>query len=267
MAYVIEVFGSSYAAGVALPIKGIEQPVGIGRAASGMIDLPGGNSWDSTGSAQTRLRSQIITIRGGWVSATAADMTTKIDALRALVGTRDYLWATPDSGTTKRSRLARCLDVRATVRPRFPRWMQVEMDFELVAGPWAGAAHTAESTTLDAGTHDVVTTNAGNTRVQDAIMTITASGSAITAISVLLAARFHWHWTGSISAAASLIVNGGTRRITNGGNDAYSTFALQADHADNDWLPLDPGINTISVERTGGDNSSTCKLDYSDGWS
>jgi hypothetical protein len=265
MAYIIEVFGSSYAAGVALPIRALEQPVGIGAAATSMIALPGGNSWDSMGATQTRLASQIITIRGGWLSATAADMTTKIDALRALVGTRNYLWTTPDSGSTKRSRLARCLDVRASVRPGFTRWMQVEMDFELAAGPWAGAAHSAESTTLDASPHDVATTNAGNARVRDAIITVRAVGTDLTVIGVSLAGKVDWHWTGTLTVGNDLVINCGTKRILNNGSDAYATFALQAGHADNDWLPLDAGVNTYSVHLTGG-ASSTFKLDYNDGW-
>jgi len=265
MPYIITRFGATYAGGVDLPIRAMEQPAGLGQAVSGMIELPGGNSWDSTGSAQTRLRSQIITISGGWLSADAAAMTTKIDALRALVGTRNYLWSTVDGGTTNRSRLARCLDVRATAKPGFTRWAPYEIDFELAAGVWAGAAHSAESTTLDTTPHDVVTTNAGNARVRDTIITIRANTSNITALGVSIATKSNFHWSGTLVAGKDLIINCGTRRVTNDGADAYATFALQSDHADNEWLPLDAGATTIVVHQNGG-NDSTCKLTYADGW-
>jgi len=265
MPYIISRFGASWAAGVELPIRAMEQPVGLGVAASGMLDLPGGNSYDSLGSTQAKLRSQVITISGGWLAADAAATTTKIDALRALVGTRNYLWSSSDGGSTNRFRLARCLDVRAMARPGIARWATYEMDFELAAGPWNGTAHTLESTTLDASPHDVVTTNGGNTRVRNAIITVTAATTNITVLGVSLAGKFDWHWTGTLTVGNVLLIDCGTKRITNNSVDAYATFALQAGHADNDWLPLDAGSNTISVHLTGGADS-TFKLTYNDGW-
>ena len=272
MAYVYEVFGSTYAGGVALPLRVVTQPVGSGEVPSSLVQLPGGNAWDSLGSGMARPRSQKITITGVWLAASKSAMETKLDALKAMKGTRNKLWASVDSGTTNRWRYARCLDVRAVAKPGLQRMMPIEMDFELVASPWNGTAHAAESTTLDASPHDVVTTNAGNAWVRDAIITITASGSSITVVSVSRAAIagvcgiIHWHWTGTLAATKSLIINCGTRSVTNDGADAWAGFVFQADHADNEIAPLVPGVNTIVVARTGGDNSSTCKLDYSDGW-
>jgi hypothetical protein len=103
-------------------------------------------------------------------------------------------------------------------------------------------------------------------RVRDTVITIRAVGTPITELGVSLAGKFDWHWTGSLAVGKDLIIDCGTKRITNDGADAYAGFALQAGHADNDWLPLDVGVSTISVHLTGG-ASSTFKLDYADGWS
>ena len=265
MPYIIQRFGATYAGGVDLPTRAMEQPVGLGRVASGMIELPGGGSWDSTGTAVARLRSQIITIRGGWLAADAAAMTTKIDALRALVGTRSYLWSSSDGGTTNRWRYARVMDVRATAKPGFTRWTPYEIDFELAAGNWSGAAH-AESTALATGNDTITMTNGGNVRVSDVIITVTAVTSNITALSFYKANLFHWHYTGTIVAGTSLVVNCGTRRVINDGTGDFANFILQSDHADNDWLPILAGVNTFLVERTGGAVTSTVRIAYSDGW-
>jgi len=265
MPYIISRFGASWAAGTALPILGMQQPVGLGAVASTIVQLPGGNSWDSLGSAQTRPHSQVITIHGGYVAASAAALTTYIDAMRALVGVRSYLWATPDSGSTTRWRLARCLDVRATAKPGFPRWIGVDMDFELAAGGWNGAAHS-ESTALATGNDAIETTNAGNAIVTNAIITITAQTTAITELSFYVTGLLHWHYTGSITATKSLIVDCGTRKVTNDGTGDFANFVLQSDHADNDWLPIQSGVNSIQVERTGGGATSAVVLAYNDGW-
>jgi hypothetical protein len=230
-----------------------------------MVELPGGGSWDYLQSDVARPHYEDITISGGWQAASICAMEAKLDVLKALRGKRSYLWVADYGGTQIRSRLARCLDVRPKSAQVTSSYCLIDMDFELAAGVWQGAAHT-ETTALATGTDAITTTNGGNVRVSDAIITVTAVTSSITLLSFYSAGLFHFHYTGTITAGQSLIVNCGTRKVTNNGVGDFAHFILQSDHADNDWLPIMPGVNTFTVARTGGAATSTVKIEYNDGW-
>jgi hypothetical protein len=267
MSFLYERFGSTYAGGEVLPLFDGTEPLGSGPVPSPILQLPGGSFWDTLGAGQGRQGSRQITLKGDWIAASAGAMETKIDALTALVGTRSYLWKSNDGGTTTRSILARCLAVRTPTGPGSPLVSQFEMDFVLEAELWRGAYHS-ETTTLDTSPHAVVTTNAGNARVRNAIITMaTDTANTITEIGVSITGKVDWHWTGTLEAGVGvfLVVNCGTRRVTYLGVDAYAGFALQAAQAESDWLPLDPGVNTIAVHFTGS-AQATFKLEYYDGW-
>lgn len=268
MSFTYDRFGSTYAGGVVLPITLHPLSDGTGPITSPMIGLPGRGSFDTLGSGIARPEAHQVTHRGKVLAATAAALQTALDALYALNGQRNLLWKSSDGGTTNRSRYARVLDVRADwgLRNGTP-YAIVEMDFELAAGNWRGAAHS-ETTAIDqVADKQVKMTNGGNVRVRDAIITITASGTAITSVTVYKNGLVYWVWDGTLAVGKSLIVNCGTKSITNNGVDAFVGFTLQAGHTGSDWLPIDPGgEQTIYLYRTGGDNSSTFKLEYADGW-
>ena len=265
MAYIYERFGATYAGGEALPLRVITQPVGAGSVPSSLVSLPGGGSWDNIGTSVSRPRAQLITVSGMWLAASKSAMETKMDALKALVGTRNKLWASVDSGTTNRWRYARCLDVRSMAQVGIQNRMPIEMDFELAASNWNGAAHS-ESTELATGSDEITSTNGGNVRASNAVITVTADTSNITVLSVLLAGVVHWHYTGTITASKSLVVDCGTRKVTNDGTGDFAHFVLQSDHADNDWMPMLSGVNTYTVANTGGGAESTILIAYADGW-
>ena len=266
MAWIYTKFGATYSGGVDLPLLDGTEPAGAGPVPDSLAQLPGGGAFDTQGGKTTTPESRVITLKGYWVETSYAAMDTKVDALSALVGVRSYLWRSNDGGTTKRWRLARCKDVRVPTAADSGLYAPIEMDFELLPGVWNGAAHT-ETTVLDTTPHAITTTNGGNARVRDAILRLeTTTANTITSIGVSISGKVDWHWTGSLEAGIGiyLIINCGTRSVTYMGNDAYSGFALQAGHADNDWLPLDPGANTISVHFTGSAEASAY-LTYYDG--
>jgi hypothetical protein len=271
MPYTIDVFGTTYAGGVALPRYEGEHPGGSAAVPSALVELPGGNAWDSLGTDAALPRAEVITIRGEWIAASATAMQTKIDALKALTGTRNKLWTSNDSGTTTRWRYARCLQVRAAVIPGSSAYSVIEMDFELAPGLWNGAAH-AETTVLDTATHNVVTTNGGNATVRNARLQINAKVATITALSVSITVSgsliTHWHYDGTIAINKYLYINCGTRRVFNENTgDDYANFALQTDHTIADWLPIYAGETTIVVSYTSADTSAhTAVLAYNDGW-
>lgn len=271
MAYTIDVFGASYAGGVALPRYEGEQPWGTLGVPGTLVELPGGLMWDSLGTDAAIPRGGVITIRGEWLAASTTDMQTKMDALRALEGTRNKLWMSNDSGTTTRWRYARCLQTRAAVMAGAASYAVIEMDFELAPGLWNGAAH-AETTVLDTATHNVTTTNGGNATVRDARLQINAKVATITALSVSITVSgsliTHWHYDGTIAINKYLYINCGTRRVFNENTgDDYANFALQTDHTIADWLPIYAGETTIVVSYTSADTSAhTAVLAYNDGW-
>jgi hypothetical protein len=264
--YIYQRFGSTYAGGVVLPIALHPFSEGPGAVPSSMVELPGGNAWDYLQSNMARPRYELITHKGKVIAASAVALQTALDALYALRGRRDLLWKSNDGGTTTRWRLARVLDVRTEVGISGSYYGIVEMDFELAAGIWSGAAHT-ETTVIDAASHAVVTTNAGNATVRDAIVTVMAKVATITAVSLYVAGMLHWHYTGTIDINKALVVDCGSKTVKNDGADDYAHFVLQGDHAGADWLSLAAGVNTITVETTSTDHTAhEVKLEYADGW-
>lgn len=271
MPYTIDVFGSTYVDGVALPRYEGEHPWGSAAVPASLVELPGGYAWDSLGTDAARPRAEVITIRGEWIAANATAMQTKIDALKALTGTRNKLWASNDGGTTTRWRYARCLQVRASVIPGSSAYSVIEMDFELAPGLWNGVSHS-ETTVIDATTNNVTTTNGGNATVRDAIFEVTAKVATITALSVSIHVSgsrvVHWHYDGTIAVNKKVVFTCGTRRVWNEDTgDDYANFALQSNHTIADWLPIYSGANTIKVSYTSTNTSAhEAKLIYYDGW-
>jgi len=262
----IEVFGLTYAGGVALPLYEGQQPQGSAAVPGTLIDLPGGGAWDYQGAETSRPRWETITIKGEWIAASSTAMQTKLDELKALTGQRSYLWASSDGGTTNRFRLARCLHVRSLLVPGNTAYAIIEMDWQLAPGLWNGAAH-AETTVIDAASHAVSTTNGGNATVRDAVITVTAKVATITLVSFYVAGILHWHYKGTIGINKLLVVNCGTKAVTNDGANDYVNFELQAEHAQADWNPIAAGANTYTVDTTSASHAShEVKLDYWDGW-
>lgn len=269
MSFTYDRFGSTYAGGVALPITLHPFSDGTGPITSPMTDLPGRGSFDTLGSGIARPEARQVTHRGKVLAATGAALQTAINALDALNGQRNLLWKSYDGGTTNRSRYARVMDVRKEwgLRNGTP-YAIVEMDFELSAGVWSGAAHN-ETTTLTTGSDNAITTNGGNARVRDAIITISPAPAspAITVVDFYIATQGLWYWQGTLAAGKLLVINCGTKRITNDGVDAFVGFTLHPYWDASDWFPIDPGgALTFRVGRTGGSNLSICNLVYSDGW-
>lgn len=268
MSFTYDRFGSTYAGGVVMPITLHPFSDSPGAVPSSMVDLPGGGAWDYLQGDIARPRYGTVTHKGKVMAATGPALQTAINALYALKGKRDLLWKSSDGGTTNQWRYARVLDVRADwgLRNATP-YAIVEMDFELAAGPWSGAPH-AETTAMATGDDVITTTNGGNVIVRDAIITILGSGPTITQLDFYKSyGDFYWRYSGSILDGEKLIINCGTKRVTNNDVDDFAHFILSpVYHTTSDWSPIAPGLNTLVVKRTGGSNLSICNLVYNDGW-
>jgi len=263
VAYVIERFGASYATATILPTLEGSQPQGVGRVDSSLVRLPGGGAYDWRGSDPAPPAAEPIRVRGVWVADSVTAMETKLAALKALCGTRDRLWRS--NGATQHWRLARLLEVRSDLAAGLAVDALIEMLFEALPGPWNGTAHTVPAT-LDTSPKTAVCTNAGNRRVTDAVVTITAAGSAITVVRLRVSGVSDLQWTGTLGVGQSQVIDCGARTVRAGGADAYGGLAYLSGHVVPDWLRLELGANNVLVYRTGGSTASTAQITYSDGW-
>jgi hypothetical protein len=240
-------------------------------AALGLVTLPAGGVHDPWGSAQAPVRLPYrITADSEYVETTAGAFRTALYAVRALVGTRATLYRSPDGeAANSESVTARLESVRMNRSADNLLVMGVTLTFEALAQVWNGAAHS-ETITLDASPKSAEIDNDGNGIVRDISITVTATGAPITALIIENLETGHVSkikYAGSIAVGQSLVIGCAATTIRNNGVNAYTTaFTLESGHSIREWLRLMPGANTIRVTRTGGDNSSTCVLTYSDGW-
>lgn len=264
MAYVIAKFGAAYATGVALPTYDGSWPQGAGSVGSPLVQVPGG-AYDPQGTERLPWGAVSLDLSGYLYGTSASDLQTKLDALRALLGTRSKLWATPDGGTTTRWRVARCLEMTSPRAPRQGFTAQVRMVFECLPGPWSGTARSVAAA-LDVSPKTVTVANSGNARVDNAVITITAAGSAITVVTVGVAGVSEIQWAGTLAVGDSLVIDCGARSVKNDGVAAYSGLTLTANHLVSEWLRLSPGNNSVVITRTGGDETSAATIAFADGW-
>ena len=263
MAYTIDRFGAAYASAEELPRLDGRQPQGAGAVESSLVRLIGGQTFDWRGSGAALIPHERITIRGEWVASSAGGMKTKLADLKALRGTRSKLWRTSDGDSQKRT--ARCLAVSSELRPGSPSWAEISMEFELDAEPWSGTARD-NLTELEDNPQGILVANGGNAPVRNAIITVTAAGTNITSLTIYVSGVSSFTWTGTLAVGKSLVIDCGASSVKNDGTDAYSGFSLNSGHTIPEWLRLEPGNNTVYVQRTGGSTASTARFTYNDGW-
>lgn len=263
MAYVIERFGVSWATAAVLPLLEGSQPQGVGPVGSSLVALPGGGAYDWRGADQAPMAPEVLRARGVWVANSVTDMETKLAALKALCGRRDRLWRS--NGTTQHWRMARLLEVKSDLEAGLAADALMELLFEAMPGPWSGVARTV-NTSLDSSPKTVPCTNGGNRRITNAVVTITAAGTAITTARVRVSGVSDFQWQGSLAVGQSLVIDCGARTIRNNGVNAYSGLSYLSGHVVSDWLRLEPGANSVEVYRTGGSVASTVQITFSDGW-
>jgi len=246
------------------------QDIGLGPAATGVVELPGGGVHDPWGTEQAPVQLPYhMPIKARLVGANAAALKTSLYALRALHGTRAKLYRTLDGGAPDTewvwARLAG-LEINRRVENRLH--LDVTMDFLVLSHPWSGADQTI-NTTLDTTPKNIVCANDGNARVDNAVITVTAKGSSITKLEVTASAgtaQMQWAWTGTLAVDSELEIDCGARTVRVDGADDYDAWALDASHNVPEWLRLEPGNTTLAVERTGGDATTTIEIAYADGW-
>jgi len=107
----------------------------------------------------------------------------------------------------------------------------------------------------------LVVTNSGLLPVYDGVLSIARTSGTITSVTVS-GGGVNFVWTGSIGAGQTLVIDAGAQTVTIGAADAYAGFALGA--TARDWLPLEVGINILSVTVVGG--NATISMSHYNQW-
>jgi hypothetical protein len=272
--------------GVALPQAMTEDDLSTGAAASSLIAGVGGGTFDLWGNTRRWPTAHQFHHRGKYEGAAAGDVVERVtpeeierftpegdmrvvqtipllelqlktDALKALIGQRGALWRRRFFDGQRTWKTCRLLQVNhiETVEEAGMVSM-VESAYETAMNGWHAQSASVVSQALSAGVAAVITfTNNGLLPVYDGTIKVDRTGAAITQVRVT-GAGLDLTWAGTIPTAQSLTIDAGAQTVqlapTAGGaaTDAYSGFTLGA--AVSDWLPIVPGVQSISVTVTGG---------------
>jgi len=283
-----------------LPNYNPKTPVGTGGVKDALVDVPGDGAYDawSTHPAPgkpyhlrkkcTLYEEPVDGTHAALVAARTA-LQTALDALKALEGTRDKLFAVLLSDGSERWAWARCVKVDGTREPGAYLTQVVEIDFLVNPPFWHGVDHggwTFDSGedfddglyfdaadfafTLDGSPKSVTVTNGGNKIVDDMIITVTAGSAAITALDIkkYYGATIYGHvsYSGTIAIGKSLVIDCGAVSVVNDGTGDANHFTIESDHRNDRWIRLNVGDNTIVITYTCAAADSTIEFSFKDQW-
>lgn len=257
--------------------------VSTGDTGSTLFRLPGGGTYDAYGTGDAPEAIREVTTEFEIIASTTTAVQTARDQIRSRAGKWRRLWAHFPDGSD-RFVWARLAKVRMERRATYLFYQPVGLTFEISDPGWNGTGHGApwvldsglyldaglyldydDEITLDASPKSITIANGGNRTVTPAILTFTAAGNPISAIT-FACGSCNWTFSGTVAAGKALTIDTGTRSVRNDGADAYSSFALNAGHTVADWLQLEPGNNSATVTFTCAGAASTLTLSFYDGW-
>jgi hypothetical protein len=181
------------------------------------------------------------------------DLRAQLDLLRGVIGTRGTLYRKRWDDLAAQWKSARLLQVRrSTATKERTIIAELECTFDAPDARWRHASLTTASASLvDDGTLGLNVNNSGPETVEDATLTITASGT-ITRITVTCVAQgVSFAWAGSLASGQALIIDCGALTVRKNIVDAYADFTLASDHTARTWLPLAAGLNTLLIASDG----------------
>jgi hypothetical protein len=256
-----------------------------------LIKTLGGGVYDAAGAGQLRPQLPFDLIYDcKAVGATPAALRSALDGLRALRGVRGRLYrrGLDDSiPNFPQWAMARLEEVVYTTEARHSHGLFQPLSLKFsVTTLWHGVLHGApwyldSGEYLDTGLYldmydrypltttseTLSITNGGNIYTDDVVLTLEAGSSVVTSLSVSVGSC-EIVYTGTVDAGTSLVIDCSPTlpTVTNDGVAAWSGFSLGASHASEAWLRLEPGANSVLVERTGGGADTYLTIEFSDRW-
>jgi hypothetical protein len=278
--YIIERFGN-------LPISALEaqQDIGTHEAQVATAILPGGGQYDAYGDEIAPLVKRDIPVTAVFAGS---GWQTQYRALRAAIGKRGWLYRRDEQDDAVHKIMARLMRVQTRRTKKDFDSIQAQLVFLPLSPQWYGQEHltwtfdsgyyfddglvfddSGISFTLDTTPKYVTVNNGGNARVTSVKATITAGSAAITSLSVarqIGATTYEkWIYNGTIAIGKSLVVDCGALSVVNDGSEDYANLSWSTLHKTDDWLRLEPGDNTIEVQRVGGGVNSVIVFEFRDG--
>lgn len=276
-------------------------PNGVGDVYSPSIDAPDGGAVRLLGQNLAVPAGRAVTQNAIIIGTATNSLQAQLDTLAGAVGKLSKLFITMNDAT-QRWRRVEILSAPSTRTDGLARqevavtWMFYDPywrgehhgganGFAWTWGDgqhWAGgqgwgdlAADTIPLTSGSPGTTHVTLPNAGNAPVFNARLRIKAGSAPITAVSIQnLAAGVSISYTptaavsSEIGAGATLIIDSGSRQITNGGVKDYAGFARGGPlyHRIAGWFVIPAGGAAYDIDITGGGTGAHLVTEYSESW-
>lgn len=257
MPYLYTAFGT-----VSLPVYNHEQDHATGDVDSTLVTTPNA-AYDYLGTSRRLSKRQVIGVKGIYhdeldylvdqagnyildqagnyivVGASGDTLRNQLDNLKAKLGKSDQLWRTDYSGGLRRWKQARLLKVEhpTTVNNRAV-FANIGATFETNQAAWRNETSTTITQSLSSGSNTVTTNILGTEDVNDAVITITATGTITSVHITLVATGVDFTWTGSLTSGQILAIDCGKLTIKKNGADAYSGFTLASGHTAQGWVTL-----------------------------
>lgn len=204
-----------------------------------------------------------LTVRGIVSLETDADQRAAIDGLRATSRRRGRLFRQADDDDSEQWCYARLEQIPHRRITGVNGYQMLEMTF-LVESEWYGES-VVNTVSLGSSPYAFAVENAGNRMVNDAILTVTAGDATMTAVTITTTNGTHLVWTGTLAAGDDLIINSGSKSITNDGANAYSGLTYGASHTIDDWLRIEGSMN-ITIAYVGGGADAEVGIAFYEGW-
>ena len=263
MSYWLEKFTPTGESDYALPTRMPHSDVGGLKRRDASVDTAAGN-YDAFGAEQLTIARTPLTHRGIIKATSAAALVTAKRAALKIAGKTGKLYRLWDGGTVREWVNARCLDVSAVRRIENVLHEELEFAFVALSPAWNGTVHD-DDFTINASPKNITVANAGDARVLNAQITVTAGSAAITAVT-LATGSAELTYSGTIAISKALVIDCGALSVKNDGAAAYADFTWTGSHTTRWWFPLASGNNTVTVTLTGGSTDSVVNFQYYDGW-
>lgn len=204
-----------------------------------------------------------LTARGIVSEETDAGQRAKIDGLRALARTRGQIIRQADDDDSEQWATARLQAISHRRITGVNGYQVLEFSW-LVESEWYGE-ELSDSVSLGSSPFTLSVENPGNRAITDAVITITAGGDPITAVTITTTNGTHLVWTGTLGANDALVFDCGAKSVTNDGANAYSGLSYGENHSIDDWLRI-IGAMDIVITYTGSSVDATVGIEFYEGW-